>query len=218
MTSRRRAADLGADAARRAALDAGTELRITRQAGGLSQATVARAAGMSPAQLARLERGRISRPTVDQLFRAGLALGLDASLRYFPAGSPVRDAGQIALLGRFETLLAPPLSMRREVALPINEDLRAWDGVLLGDVRRAFVEGEARLGDVQAVARRVDLKLRDDPRGEVVILVLTRSRHNRRVLDEHRETLRAQFPLDGAAIARALRSGRVPAASGIILL
>jgi len=108
--------------------------------------------------------------------------------------------------------------MRREVGLPINEDLRAWDGMLLGDVRRAFVEGEARPGDVQAVARRIDLKLRDDPRGDVVVLALTRSRHNRRVVEEHREALRAQLPLDGAAIARALRSGRVPAASGLILL
>jgi hypothetical protein len=34
----------------------------------------------------------------------------------------------------------------------------------------------------------------------------------------HRESLRAQFPLDGAAIARALRPGRVPPAGGIILV
>ena len=51
-----------------------------------------------------------------------------------------------------------------------------------------------------------------------MILVVNQTAHKRQVLAEHRETLRAQFPLDGMAIARALRSGRVPPASGIILL
>ena len=51
-----------------------------------------------------------------------------------------------------------------------------------------------------------------------MILVVNQTAHNRRVLAEHREALRAQFPLDGAAIARALREGRIPPASGIILL
>jgi hypothetical protein len=51
-----------------------------------------------------------------------------------------------------------------------------------------------------------------------VILVVNQTAHNRRILGVHREALRGQFPLDGGAIARALRSGTVPAAAGIILL
>lgn len=108
--------------------------------------------------------------------------------------------------------------MPREVGLPIGGDLRAWDAMVVGAGTMAFTEGESRLGDMQAIARRIDLKLRDDGRGSVVILVVARTRHNQRVLREHRETLRAQFPLDGAAIARALRDGRIPPASGIIML
>jgi len=196
----------------------GIELRAARLALGLSMAIVARAAGISESQLSRLERGRIRRPTLDQLARAARALGLKATLRFFPEGSPVRDAGQLALLGRFERLLASPLGLRREVPLPRQGDLRAWDGLLSGDGTSAFVEGETHLGDTQAQARRVALKLRDDPRADVVILVVARSAHNRQVLAEHRETLRAPFPLDGAAIARELRAGRVPRASGIIVL
>ena len=106
----------------------------------------------------------------------------------------------------------------REAVLPRPGDQRAWDGRILGGERPASVEGESRLHDIQAMARRVDLKRRDDPGSGIVILVVARSAHNRRVLAEHREALRLQFPLDGAAIARDLRQGRVPRAGGIIVL
>jgi hypothetical protein len=68
------------------------------------------------------------------------------------------------------------------------------------------------------VSRRVALKQRDDPACGVVILLVNRTARNRRVLAAHREALRQQFPLDGAAILRELRAGRIPKASGILLL
>jgi hypothetical protein len=123
-----------------------------------------------------------------------------------------------ALLARFERLLAPPIRMRREVPLPIPGDKRAWDGRLFDGSRTASLEGESRIDDCQALARRIELKMRDDPGAGPVLLVLNRTNHNSQVLREHRESLRAQFPLDGAAIARSLRRGEVPAASGIILV
>ncbi len=114
-------------------------------------------------------------------------------------------------------MLGAPLVARREVGLPIPGDLRAWDGMILGGAEPFFEEGESHLRDIQALARRIEIKLRDDPRGRVVILVVARTAHNMRVLDVHREALRGQFPLDGPAIARAIRRGREPTASGIIL-
>jgi hypothetical protein len=129
----------------------------------------------------------------------------------------VRDAAQLKLLARFEQLLGPPLRLRREVPLPIAGDLRGWDGRITDGRLTASIEGESKLDDVQAVARRIELKTRDDPDAGIVILVLNRTAHNRRILADHREALRAQFPLDGAAIARGLRRGQVPAGSGIIL-
>jgi hypothetical protein len=51
-----------------------------------------------------------------------------------------------------------------------------------------------------------------------VILVVARGAHNREVLREHREALRGTFPLDGAEILRAFGAGRLPAASGIVML
>jgi hypothetical protein len=172
---------------------------------------------MSASQLTRLECGRLALPTLEQLCRAARAVGLRPWLKLYPDDVPVRDAAQLPLLARFETLLAPPLRLRRGVPLPIASDLRAWDGRVTDGQRTASVEAESKLDDVQAVSRKIELKARDDPEAGVVILLLNRTAHNRRVLAAHREALRGQFPLDGAAVARALRQGRIPAASGFIL-
>ena len=80
------------------------------------------------------------------------------------------------------------------------------------------MDAESRLGDIQALQRRLELKLRDDPRSPVLILVVARTRHNVEVLRLHREALRALLPLDGAAITRALRAGRLPPASGLLVI
>ncbi len=185
---------------------------------GISQELVAARAGVSKSAFARLERDDLDRPTLDRICRAARAVGLAPSLSFYPTGEPIRDAAQLALLARFETLLGPPLRMRREVPLPIHGDLRAWDGRITDGIRTASIEGESKLHDAQALARRIGLKSRDDPGAGVVILVVNQTAHNRRVLAAHREVLRDQFPLDGGRIARALRGGTVPSASGIILL
>ena len=210
--------DLGDADARRLISACGEELRQTRLALGLSQRSVAKAAGISPSKLGRIERCQVRDPSLVAVCRAARGLGLEASLRLFPAGSPVRDAPQLALEGRFERLLGPGLRMPREVVLPSPGDLRAWDGAISSIEALVFMDAETRLGDMQALARRLEAKLRDDPRSTVVILVVARTAHNLRVLREHREVLRALLPLDGAAIARSLRAGRLPTASGIIVL
>jgi transcriptional regulator with XRE-family HTH domain len=218
MATRQRLGDQGAEDARRLVQRSGREIREARLLLGLSQEFVARAAGMSASQLGRLERGEIRRPTVEQVCRAARAVGLESSLAHHPSGVRIRDKGQLALLADLEVVLAPPQRLRREVPLPIAGDRRAWDGAIDDGSGFAFVEGEARIGDAQAMSRRIELKLRDDPRGRVVIVVVRRSAHNRSVLAAHREALRIQLPLDGAAILRALRAGRLPGASGILAL
>ncbi len=218
MATRERPGDRGSDEARRIYEQTAREIRTARLTGGWSQAVIARAAGMSRQQLQRLERAELAKPTLDQLCRGSSAVGLTTSVSRFPSGTRVRDAAQLRLLDEFERLLGGLLRMRREVPLPIEGDLRAWDGIIDDGRRVGFTEGETRLGDMQALGRRLALKLRDDPRGSVLILVVRRTVHNRGVLAEHREALRAQLPLDGAAIARSLRAGHLPAASGIILL
>ena len=194
------------------------ELRDARLEAGLSLADVARSAGLSAGQLGRLERGLVGGPTVEQLARAWAPLGMRVSIRPFPAGSPVRDRAQLALLRRFEACLGRPLRLRREVPLPIEGDRRAWDGMVEGDGDPFFLEGESRVRDAQAIERKLRLRMRDDPRASLVLLVVTRSDHNRRVMAEHREALRDLLPMDGGPILRALRAGRRPASSGIVLV
>jgi len=218
MPSVQRRADLGHADARRLARQIGSELREARLSAGLSLATVARAAGMSAAQLGRIERAELEAPDLAQICCAARALGNVASVKLFPVGSPVHDAAHLALLQRFEGRLGHPLRLLREVPLPIEGDRRAWDGMVLGAETSMFTEAETHIHDAQALERRIGLKLRDDPRSSTVLLVASRTRHNRQVIDEHRESLRGLFPLEGGAILRAIAAGRLPSAGGILLL
>jgi transcriptional regulator with XRE-family HTH domain len=196
MGARNSAAATGAADAWRLAAEAGREVRSARRSAGVSQRAVAARSGVSRTQLGRLERGELRSPPFALICRAARVVGLAASLKLYPAGP----------------------GLRREAGLPMPGDRRAWDQRLTDGVRSASVECELHLQDVQDVQRRITLKVRDDPGVGVVILVVADTRHNRRVLAEHREALRAQFPLDGGAIIRALRAGRIPPASGVVLL
>ena len=218
MPAHQRRAALGrADARRLNALFA-NELRTSRLAAGLSQVAAARAAGISRAQWGRLERNEEERPDLVELCCAGRALGLQLGARFHVVESPVRDRAQLALLRRFELQLGAPLRLRREVPLPIPGDHRAWDAMVEGDGRPFFIEAESHVGDAQDVERRVRLKQRDDPRASTVILALTRSAHHRDFLRAHREVVRELLPLDGPAVLRAVRQGRRPPASGLVLV
>ena len=92
-------------------------------------------------------------------------------------------------------------------------------------MNRGFLGAETcRGGLLHAVERAFDQRQLDAARGafgmhRLQILDAAREiERHRRVLAAHREALRSQFPLDGAAIARALRAGQIPTASGIILV
>lgn len=218
MGVRQGAADLGANDARRLLDAACRDIRDARIAAGLSHDTVGRAAGLSASAYGRMERGEFERLPFGHVARAARAVGLAVSMRLYPAGSPVRDAGQLALESDFAGLLAGGLAFRPEVILPSPGDLRAWDGMVSSRTSMAFADCEMRLGDVQALLRRLEAKMRDDPRSAVLILVVRDSRHNRAVLAEYREVLRPLLPLDSPEILRALRVGRLPRASGLLLV
>jgi transcriptional regulator with XRE-family HTH domain len=218
MGVRRGPRDLGTDDAARLVQRVGSELRATRIAIGRSQRFVALSAGTSPSRLGRIERGEVRDPSMTVICRVARVLGLAPGLQLYPAGSPARDAGQLRAIDRFAAVLGRPIRLRREVMLPGQGELRAWDGHVIAPDGTAAMDAEVRLGDVQAVERRLRAKLRDDPRVGVLILVVARTRHNSEVLGRHRETLRDLFPLDGAAIARSLRAGRLPPANGILVV
>jgi transcriptional regulator with XRE-family HTH domain len=215
-TTERRAAT-AARAANRIRATLAEELRTVRIGAGLSQADVARVAGISKAELSRIERGRAPWLTVDALCRIAAPLGLDVSVRLFPAGEPIRDRAQQPLLGRLRARMAPLLRWQPEAGIPLPGDRRAWDAMIHGPGWRLAVEAESRLHDIQALERRIALKARDDGNVDVLLLV-NETRTNRAVLGSQRESLRALLPVDGRAMLAALAAGEHPGGSGIVVL
>lgn len=217
MSTRRDPAIEGGRLATRLCREFGEEIRKARIANGLSQSVVGTAAGMSRAQLGRIERAELSDLALEQVCCAGLAVGLRLGARLYPDGYAVRDDAQLRLLERFRLILPPGTAWATEVPLPIPGDRRAWDALIGLNGRRAGCEAETRLADVQALERRLALKARDGD-VDVVVLIVADTAHNRAVLERERATLRALLPLDGRDVRRALRLRQLPQASGLIVL
>ena len=203
---------------------AAREFKSARLNAGLSQQEVADAAGMSRPQYGRIERGRSPQVSLVTIATIAAVLGLETSLRFFPAADPVRDAAHVALLERFRARLHPSLAWRTEVPLPRGGDRRAWDAVVSGFPspagharHRGAVEAETRPTDVQALERKLALKERD---GGVdwMILLLADTRHNRSILAGPGASLRGRFPLDGRRALELLAVGVDPGQNAIVLL
>jgi transcriptional regulator with XRE-family HTH domain len=184
---------------------------------GLTQRQVAAACGVSHALISRIELGLAPRVPFETLVVIASVLGLDLPLRAFPSGDPIRDAAQLALLGKLRVRLGQGLGWRTEVPIQVAGDRRAWDAVVTGDGWQIPVEAESRLRDVQACLRRTSLKRRDDGQ-EAVILLVANTRHNRRVLRLVAPDVVAVFPVRSREAIQALASGSRPSGSAIVLL
>ncbi len=194
----------------------GEELREARWQAALTQSAVGAAVGISHSHISRIERGLAPRVSYALLVRIGAVLGLDLPLRAFPAGEPIRDAGQLALLGRLRSHLPAGTSWRTEAPLGIPRDQRAWDAVI-GIGVPVPVEAETRLRDIQALTRRLTLKMRDSDQ-QVVILLVAGTRHNRHVLRLAAAELAGTFPVRGRDALAALQRGNRPIGNAIIIL
>lgn len=216
MATHERAADRGTRSGKRAIAALGEEIRRARVSAGLSQKAVGRAAGLSYSTIGRIERGIAPRISVVALARVAAVVGLAVSLRAYPSGSPLRDAGHLRLLDRLRREIAPSYHWRTEVPLPNPGDLRAWDAVARGPVTIAF-EVETPVRDWQELERRIASKRRD---GMVdrVILVLLDSRSNRAFLRDQAHAVRASFPIAGRRALRALNAGQDPGGDAVLLL
>jgi transcriptional regulator with XRE-family HTH domain len=210
-------ASRGTRKGRRLLADLGGELRVARQAAGLTLERVATAAGISPSELSRIERGLA--PWLDMLLAAKLCaiVGLDLSVRAYPGGDPLRDAGHARLIAAFRSRVNAPLRVRSEVPIGDRRDQRAWDQTIADRDGIVAAEFETRLVDAQALVRRITLKSRDSGIDRV-ILVLADTRLNRLAVAAADAMLRPTFPTASAAVLGALRRGRLPARGGIVFL
>jgi hypothetical protein len=191
------------------------DLDRARRTSGLSVADVGRACGLSRTATSRALAG--DRPTRLREYAAiGAAVGLDVRLRAYPAGDPIRDAGQQRLLERLRTRINRGLRWRTEVTLPIEGDLRAWDATISGPDWTLPVEAETVIDDIQALERRLGRKQRDGGADHLLLLVAD-TRRNRRAVTAAPASLLG-FDRDARAILRALGEGHAPGTSALVIL
>lgn len=154
---RGRSADLGQDRARYLAARFGGELRLARMTAGLSQAQVARRAGMSQIQVSRAERGRTD-VSLHARCRLAAACGHELGLRLYPVATVrLRDSGQLALAQVITAAAHPSWQARLEVPVAAG-DARAADLVLTNAREIIHIEIERALVDFQAQLRSAQLK------------------------------------------------------------
>lgn len=194
----------------------GREARELRLRTGLSQSELARVLGCTRQWIGRFELGRLNAVELGRVTRLFMFLGQKVVVTTYPTGEPLRDAGQVRLLERFNARLSPEWRRFTEAVMPNPGDLRAWDELLRGPVTIG-VEAETRLSDMQAVQRSITAKQRDSGADRVVLLVAD-TRANRRMLQDHVGLLRQSFPLDTRTCLTALAAGRDPGADALVVL
>ena len=177
------------------------------------------AAGISRSQLGRLERASTAAPDLEHRVSGrsgsrspGFVPALPRRVTG-PRRGPARSAEPVRTAAS-----AHPLRFAARCRCPIEGDRRAWDAMVDGGASPVFAEAETHIHDVQALERGVELKLRDDPRARVVVLVVARSDHHRAGARRApgvapRPCFRSTEPRCSAR----LRAGRIPAAGGIVL-
>ena len=143
-------------------------------------------------------------------------VGLRFHAKLYPAGSPLRDKAQLALLDRFRRRLSPAWHVRLEEPIPIPGDQRAWDMVLRRGNMSVGVEAVSRLRNVQAQVRAARLKQRD-AEVERLVLLIAATHFNRRAL-AGAGTLREDLPLTTRGALAALAAGGDPGEDSIVLL
>jgi len=217
MPARRRAIEVAAARGREAVTTVGKEVGEAVSSLGITYADIGRDVGLSAWQVGRVVRGQAPDLTIVQASELLASVGLEMSIRSYPAGQPLRDAGHLALLERLRATLHPSLRWRTEVPVGGTGDLRAWDAVVSGQAWRIAIEAETRLRDYQALQRRIALKQRDGSMG-LVLLLVANTRHNRSAVRLLGPAISSSFPLPGRRALELLAAGANPGASSAVLL
>ena len=217
MPPRERPFDRGTRRGLRSITEVGREIRDARVLRSLTQGQVAAACGISQSHEGKIERGEVRTVSAVMLAQLCSVVGLDLNVRTFAGASSIRDTAHVELLRRVRSLLHPRWRWRTEVALPIPGDQRAWDAVIALDGLRIGVEAETRLRDIQALDRRIALKLRDGGLDHV-LLVLAGTRSNRTAIRDFGDALRPNFPIPSRIARRALVTGVDPGGSAVLLI
>lgn len=111
--------------------------------------------------------------------------------------------------------------MTDETLLPLPGDRRSWDKLLGRSTATprhlVGVDLETRIRDIQALVRRTRERERDGGVDQI-LLVLSDSATNRRLVGQLREALGPDYATSPRALLRALRDGSALPGAGIVLL
>jgi len=196
------------------------ELREMRLRADLNQTSVAKRVGVSRSRFSRIERGEEPLVPAITLARMCGALGLDLSIRAYPGGNPLWDAGQVPVMARVRSRLGPAWAWRTEVTLPMANDQRAWDavGVHASSGLTVWVEIESRVRDSQALLRRISIKRRDAGASRVLLVVPTTRNNREAIRGGARDSFAEAFPADSRRALRMLMRGEDPGADALLIL
>lgn len=217
MATRRRPADIGVERGRSLLGGLLREEATARRDRGLTLEDVGGGVGLSAAMASRIERFAVPDVGLVRLAAMLSVVGLELSARAFPGGSPLRDAGHAALLGRFRAVVHRRLHWAVEVPLPRPGDPRAWDALVRGDGWLYGVEAKTHPTDCQALLRRLEQKVRDGGT-DGLILVLPSTRHARAFFGAARDLLDVAFPVPGRRALELLGAGVDPGGSAVVIV
>jgi transcriptional regulator with XRE-family HTH domain len=191
----------------------GGDLRQLREDAGVSQAAVARAAGVNQPYLSRIEAGN-AEPSIEVLIRLGLALATDLGLRYFPNTGPrIRDHLSAAMGTALADALSPRWRVSAEVAVyrPVHGVI---DAVLEDRDGATTIETEVH-SQVHRVEQQVRwqrqkadaLALRPDQEGRAVsrLLVVRNTHANRDAIRAGKGIIDAAYPARSTEAVASLR-------------
>jgi transcriptional regulator with XRE-family HTH domain len=194
-----------------------SELRVARTTRGVSLRTLSAELGLSKSQLDRIERATTRDVGVIRLAEIASLLGYELALTLHPVGDAIRDKGHEALLRRFRARLPAASRIAREVPFPNAGDPRHWDLIVRLGAQRVGVEAETRIRDMQELVRRMRGRERNGGVDEVV-LVLSDSGHNRRLVAELRAALGPTYVTPPRALLGRLQRGEPLPGCGVILV
>lgn len=218
---RGRPADVGQARSQYLAVLFGRELRLARMIGGLSQAQLARLAGVTQTRVSRAERGATGIP-LGVRCRLAAAAGHELGWHLYPVATVrLRDSGQLTIAQAIVAVAHSSWQPRLEAPIAPG-DGRAADLLLTGPEQIIHVEIERALVDVQAQLRSAQLK-RQALTGGIqrtvrLILAVPDSRTSRARLAPFAELLSRTLPVSSALAWRAIRSGEQLPGDGILFV
>jgi transcriptional regulator with XRE-family HTH domain len=206
----------------------GVELRRLREDQGVSQAAIARAAGVSPAHLCSIEAATSS-ASLSALSHVAAALGARLDVRVVPqSGSPLRDHLQAAMVEALILDLSPVWGRHLEV--PVERPVRGVIDLVLVHRERSVVvavEAHSEIRRLEQQIRWANEKARALSNSELVstifeqgatpvvesVLLLRSTRSTRELAREFEATLGAAYPARVGDLLASL-AGRAAAWAG----